>query len=193
MTKRSRLEQLARASNRAVEHPDTDTLAAYVLDMLSGNEQLSVAAHVRTCPTCRRHIALITPPTPTARTAQIGEPFPLPIIASLLPALSGMSAQRSAHPAASDDDVRKYVAANLQVELTISPREGDHWALTGQVLREGTSLGITPVTLRLGRKRWQAVTDVDGFFDFTELAGGVYTLTVNDAQVELTIRELQLG
>ncbi|HEU4325158.1 MAG TPA: zf-HC2 domain-containing protein [Roseiflexaceae bacterium] len=173
-----RLERLAYQSLSEDECPEADLLAAYMLGDLSGNSQLSVAAHVRGCPLCQRDLAVCQPLAPRPRT----------LVARLLPPPL-LAGRRSSATAA---QVRQYVAADLSVDLTIAPPSGDEWRLTGQVLRGGAGQADLPVLLRSGRRSYRQTSDNGGFFTFQALPPGRYTLSVTDTQVLVQIRNLDL-
>jgi len=179
MDEQRRLEQLALASLNEAECPDADQLAAYIVGSLSGTEQLVVAAHVRDCPLCRHDIALCRPP----------EARPRSFIARLVP-LSLAEGRRSATAVS---NIRRYIAADLIVELTVAPPDGDFWRITGQVLRSGAGLAPCVVTARAGRRRYMQTSDMEGFFPFDALPAGRYTLSVTDGQVQIQIRKLVLS
>jgi hypothetical protein len=178
METQRRLEQLAIASLTDEDCPDADLLASYILDTLVGTEQLTVAAHVRNCPMCSRDVALCRTP----------EPRPRALVARLLP----LALAPGRRGAADRANVRQYVAADVVVELTIAPPTGDYWRVTGQVLRAGVGLNERVVTMRTGRRRYQQISDTEGFFTFEDLPSGRYTLIVDDGQIRVQIRSLVL-
>src|SRR5690349_12069520 len=117
MDQRRRLEQLAAASLSEEACPDAEQLAAYALGLLAGIEQLQVAAHVRDCPICLHDLVLCRPPETRRR----------PLLASLMP-LPLAQGRRGAGP----ENIRRYMAADLIVDVTIAPPDGDYWRVTGQ-------------------------------------------------------------
>jgi hypothetical protein len=179
MDLQSRLEQLALSSLTDDGCPAPDQLAAYILGTLTGNEQLVVAAHVRDCPLCQQDVADCRPPQPRPRL----------LIARLLP-LSLSEGRRSAvRPA----NVRRYVGADLAVDLTITPTEGDYWRISGQATRNGIGVAECRVIVRKASGRHlEQQTDHLGFFTFEALRAGRYTLTVVDGDVQIQIRGLSL-
>jgi hypothetical protein len=179
MDEQRRLEQLAFASLTEAECPDADQLAAYIVGSLSGTEQLIVAAHVRNCPLCQHDIAICRPPGARPRF----------FIARLVP-LSWAEGRRGATALS---NIRQYVAADLVVELTIAPPDGDFWRITGQVFRSSAGLAAASVTARAGRRRYKETSDAQGFFTFDALPAGRYTLSVTDGQVQIQIRDLVLN
>src|SRR4051794_3726553 len=68
MDKQQKLERMATASLTEEFCPPAEQVAAYTLGMLTGNDQLIVAAHVRLCPLCAADVAASRPPTPRPRT-----------------------------------------------------------------------------------------------------------------------------
>ncbi len=179
MTTRRHLEQLAIASLTEEACPPAEQLAAYTLGMLSGTEQLQVAAHVRSCPICTQDVAISRPPIPRSHS----------FIARLLPlALTGHSARGNEGKAS----VRRYEAADLNIEFTTSAPDGDYWRITGQVLRAGAGVTDVVVILRAGRKRLQQISDDNGFFTFDAVPAGTYTLTVTDGRIHVDVRDLRL-
>jgi hypothetical protein len=178
MTTRQQLERLALASLTDEDCPDPETMAAHLLGLLAATHQLQVAAHLRTCPRCRTELLLAQPPTPRTR----------PLIARLMPGL--LLGVRGPGPASS----RRYQAANLSIELTIAPPEGDFWRLTGQLLRGDAPLAGQTVLLRAARRRaLQQQSDELGFFSFEDLPTGRYTLTVNEETTAVQVRGILLA
>jgi anti-sigma factor RsiW len=179
MNQRRRLEQLAIASLTEADCPDVEQLAAYALGMLGEAEQLRVAAHVRACPICTREIALCRPPTPRRR-ALLASPIPFPMS---LATLRGAPNER----------IRRYAAADLLVDITIAPPEGDFWRVTGQVTRDAAGVDACDIVMRAGRRRYTQVSDPQGFFTFEGLPAGRYTLTVDDSRVQVRMRDIVLA
>lgn len=179
MNDHHQLELLAWASLTDEACPPPDALAAHMLNLLRGNEQLEVAAHVRGCPLCQSELLLARPPAPRPRL----------LVARLLPGLvagvrgPGGSAQ-----------VRQYRTADLMIELTIAPTEGDYWRLTGQLLRREERVAEQQVKLRAGRRKTlERQSDADGFFTFEHVPAGRYTLTVSDSSVAVQVRDILLA
>lgn len=158
--------------------PSADDLAAYVLDMLSANDALRVAAHVRTCPLCTADVRASRPPPPKRK----------PILAQLLP-LALLSTRDTIQSATR---TRQYAAADIQVDLTIPPAEGDAWEIAGQVLRAGSGVQNCEVELQAGRRRYHQFTDEQGFFQFEALPANTYVLKMIDSNVTLEIKDLIL-
>jgi hypothetical protein len=179
MNKRHKLEQLAIASFAEEVHPDPELLAAYALGMLTGNEQLKVAAHVRTCQICTYDLAVCRPP----------EARPRLLIADLTPLALTDGRRSGAHQAY----VRQYVAADIVIDLTIPPPEGDYWAITGQITQAGTGLVERTIILRASRRRYQQISDANGFFSFVGVPAGQYTISVTDGKIQVQIRDLVLS
>lgn len=179
MRTRDRLERLA-LSSMAVACPAPEQLADYTLGLLAGNEQLRVAAHVRQCPLCQDDVAISRPPAPQPGRLRT-------LIARALPAAVGAGRRGGRQ-----SEVRRFVSADLLVELTIAPPSEDVWRITGQVLRTDIAQPDLPVTLRTQGRRYQQTTDADGFFVFTGLAAGTYRLSVRAGSVRVQIDDLVL-
>lgn len=173
-----RLEQLAIASLNEEDCPSSDDLAAYGLGLLSGNDQLRVAAHVRICPLCQHDLSVAIPPSEKPRRL-IARPAPL----QLAPGRRGTAESRS---------IRTFVAADIEIALTIAPPDGEYLRLTGQVLRAGAGAPGCGVELRRGRWRRDQTSDSDGFFSFDEIPEGRYTLGVQDEQLHVQIQALDI-
>jgi hypothetical protein len=146
--------------------------------MLTGNAQLAVAAHVRGCPLCQQGILLCQPPEPPRRR----------LVARWLP-FAVAEGQRSGAQATL---ARRYVAADIVVDLAITLLAGEQWRVTGQILRDGIGLAACAITLRAGRRSYQQISDKVGFFTFSALLPGRYTLSVVAGQVQVQIRDLEL-
>lgn len=176
---RTKLEQLSLASLTEEACPSPDQLAAYVLGTLAGTEQLHVAAHVRLCPLCQEDVAFARPP----------EPRPRPLVARLLPSFVA-----GVRGTASSPLIRQYQAADLIVELTIVPPEGDYWRITGQVLRHSVGVAGLTVSLRASRRRpSEELSDDGGFFTFEDLPAGRYTLSATDGTTVVQVRGINLS
>lgn len=179
--KAQQLERLALGSFGPIDCPEPQLLADYALGMLDGNEQLRVAAHVRSCPLCSDDIAATQPPAPQPRRT----------MARLLSAAPVLGRREGGSRAT----VRQYLAADTSIHLTIAPPEGEHWQITGQVTREATVLVELPIHLRAQRRRYRqtTTTDAQGFFAFEHVPEGRYTLAVSVDQVQVQIRDLVLS
>ena len=177
MNQRRGLEHLAMSSLTEEKCPEAEQLAAYALGLLEGIEQLQVAAHVRDCPICLHDLALCRPPVSRRR----------PVLAILMP-LPFAEGRRGAGP----EQIRRYIAADLTVDVTIAPPDGDYWRVTGQAIRGGTGVSECIATMRSGRRRYEQISDGHGFFTFEALPSGRYTLAVADQHIHVQIRELLL-
>jgi hypothetical protein len=178
MNEQQRLERLASMVPPDEACPDADTLAAYILEQLHGNEQLRVAAHVRKCPLCRYQASSCRPPQPRQG----------PLLARLVP-MQIAGGQRSSLV---ESNTLHYIAAHLVIEMIIPQPTGEHWRITGQILSNRSGLENCVVTARSGRRRWQGITDTEGFFTFTGLPEGRYTISVSDSLVTVQIRDIIL-
>jgi hypothetical protein len=179
MNKRHRIEQLAIASLTEEACPDVELLAAYALGMLTATEQLRVAAHVRTCPICAYDVSLYRP-TELRPQVLVARPTPFAL------ADGRRSGVNQAY-------VRQYVAADIVIDLTIPPPQGDYWTITGQITQAGVGLAERTITLRAGKRRDQQVSDANGFFAFADVPTGRYTISATDGQIQVQIRNLVLS
>lgn len=179
MDDRQKLEHLAYQSLTEEDCPSTDALADYILGLLTGNDALRVAAHVRACPLCARDVGRCRP-AETRRRPLLARMVPLPLA----------EGRRSI---GANINVRRYLAANLAVELTVAPPEGDYWRVTGQVLRAESPVADADVLLQMRRRHYHQHTDALGFFTFEQVGAGRYTLTVSDGEVQVQIRGLALS
>jgi hypothetical protein len=173
-----RVARLALASLLEEDCPDPDVLADYMMGSLGSTEQLRVAAHVRDCLLCEWDIAVSQPPEPRPRT----------VLARLLPFTIAEGRRASASRAT----IRRYLAADLLVVVTIAAPDGDVYRLTGQISRGNNGLPGWAVTMRAGRHRYQQISDDLGFFTFLELPAGRYTLTLTHGAAQVQIRRLTL-
>jgi|GEM_PF-3079944 len=172
------LEHLALASLTADACPPAEVLAEYILMTLTGTAQLQVAAHVRGCPLCQEEIEFCRPPAPPHRT----------LIARLVPlVVAGLRSAPSSHT------IRQYRAADLTVEITIVPTQGERWRVTGQILRNTNGVAGQEVVLRSARRRtYREESDDQGFFTFEDINNGHYTLSVKDSATVVQIRGIDL-
>lgn len=173
------LERLALTSLTEVDCPAPDQLAAFILGTLVGTEQLAVAAHVRGCPLCLRDSAICRPAEPRQRR----------LIARRIPLAPAAGHRGAAEPTA----MHHYLAGDLSVELRVAEPVGEHGRISGQIVRAGAGIAGRPMMLRAGRRRYQQTTDDQGFFTFSGVPIGRYTLTLFDEHVQVQIRNLALG
>lgn len=178
MPSQRQLEALLVAGLNDGDCPPDERLAAFVLGALSGNEQLSVAAHMRDCPLCQELARLARPPAPRART----------LVARLLPL--GLAEGRRGPSAPSAQ--RRFVSADVQVDLSVVAT-GELWRVTGQATRGGAPLGVDAVTMRQSGRRHTQRADDEGFFTFEGLPAGRYTLTLKAGDLRVQVRNLDLG
>jgi hypothetical protein len=176
MDKRKRLEWLATVSMTDEDCPSVEQLADYALGLLSGMEQLQVRAHVQRCPVCAEDVMAARPPVLKRREQVAIGPLPIPLLE-----------RRSS---GTDSTVRQYLAADLEVNLTIGRLEGETRRLSGQVLRDHSPLPDATVTLRVGRRQLKRLSNEAGFFSFEGVPRGQHNLSITDGQVALTINEL---
>lgn len=185
------LERLIITSLNDDDCPSSELLADYMLSALDPTDQLQVAAHVRDCPLCQQLMAICAPPTAddllqvAAETITPRIRFPLRI-AKLLPSAPALGMRGS------EDHVRHYRSANIAIELTWTPPDGDIWHLTGRILRDDVPLDNQVITLRYGRRQFIATSDTLGFFSFSEVSSGRYLLSVIADGVEVQLRNIEL-
>ncbi len=174
----ARFEHLAISSLTDEDCPAADQLAEYLLGTLESQAELRVAAHLRICPLCQQLLDDCRPPEPRRRTL-LAQPLPAP--------------QLLGRRSSSDQTtLRQYAAADLVVQLTITAANDDTWRITGYVTRGDIAQADYTATLRAGRRRYQQTTDQQGFFSFTQIPAGRYTLTIANDQIQAQIRGLQL-
>lgn len=178
MNSRKQLERLILEGMTEADCPEPDQLSAYISGTLSSQEQLLVAAHVRSCPLCEADLLLARPPVPRRPV----------LIARLLPmSLQGVRTSSGLLP------VRHYRAANLAIEIAIIPTPDARWRISGQLVRAAEGVPATEVVLRRsGRITQRQPSNQQGFFTFETLAEGRYTLTVVDDETVVQIRGIHL-
>lgn len=186
MSDRRQLEQALLRSYSEDACPATDALAAYVLGDLSADEQLRLAAHLRSCTACQELTELCAPPAP--------RPALRTRIQSLVAQLAPLAPASGLRGADERTQPRTYFAADLVIALSVPPPEGEAWSLLGQVLRAERGLAQATITLRTARRRAHSATsDAEGFFAFRDLPTGRYLLMVNYEQIRVEIRDLTLS
>jgi hypothetical protein len=178
MKPRQHLELLARAS--LAEHicPEPDVLAAYMLRVLSGNDELRVAAHVRSCPLCSDELEAARPPAARPPTV-LARPVPV-----FVPGLRGSSV-----PA-----IRRYTAPSLglTVEIALTQSSTGTWRLSGQLAHDTAGVADRAIVLRSRRRTYHATSEQHGFFTFDDLPAGRYTLTIAANRAAVQVRGLLL-
>lgn len=179
MNEQQRLEQRALLGFPEDACPAAEQLAAYALGYLQETSQLRVAAHVRACPRCLYLVAVARPPKPRARWS-IARPVPF------VPAdgLRGEVAQTS---------TLHYQAGTLFIRLTIPPPSGDTWRLVGRLSDNQTPVVNSTVRLKAGRRVYDQQSDAHGFFAFSALLAGRYTLWVAHDTRHVQVRGITLG
>lgn len=214
MSTQRRLKMLAIASVNTTECPDSERLADYILGNLSDEDQLAIAAHVRSCRLCQ-HLAVICRPPEPGMVATWDEqtgvvvtrPKPKPLLSrliarldsSLLPAQdisSSLSPIRAFRNTGDSARTQRYITrADIAIDLMIAASSDDTWRIAGRVTRANAPLSGCLVTVK-GRSlssSKQQETDDAGGFRFEQLPPGRYTLSVKDDLVEVLIRALKLG
>ncbi|NNJ11186.1 carboxypeptidase regulatory-like domain-containing protein [Chloroflexales bacterium ZM16-3] len=183
MITQRKIEQIAIASLDDELCPSSEDLASFILGDLDGPAQLRVAAHVRGCPLCQQLAAICAP-----------QPAPDSALRHLVASLTAPIAAVGLRGDDERDTLRRYVAADITVELTVPPPDGDSWQLVGQVLRSGMGLPFSAVQIQAGRRRPRTSRcDADGFFSFTGLRAGAYRVVVEHGQVRVEITSLILS
>lgn len=172
------IQQLVAASFDKTQCPSSEQLANYVLGHTTGNEQLQLAQHIRSCSLCQYFINLSIPPNPQ----------PKRLLAQLIerPLVFGMRSESRPNL------LRYYQAADIAIELLMASAFGETWTITGQILQSGTPLPDCRIRLRQGR--WSSITtsDSEGFFHFIGLPDGKYKLSVSHGHIRVEIADLQL-
>jgi hypothetical protein len=170
--------------------PTSDQLAGYTLGLLTGNEQLAVAAHVRSCPLCQTLVEISRPPEPERQSEPGGQLLKgfQTLVAQLITPLPALNRRSDANR----EHIRQYMVADIAIELLIPPPHGESWSITGQVLQGGVGLALCDVRLQVGRRKFTQTSDADGFFAFADLSSGQYQLSVTHAQVRVEINDLTL-
>lgn len=184
MKAKKSLEHWVASSMAGDDCPTSDQLADYALGLLDGNEQLTVSAHVRSCPVCQMLIKVCRPPEPQRRLPER--------IRTLVAQLAAPAAALHRRGDASSEQVRQYLVADIAIELLIPPPAGESWSITGQVLQNGVGLVACEVHLRLGRRNLARTSDASGYFAFTGLSSGRYKLAVIYGQIRVEINDLTL-
>lgn len=164
--------------------PTSDQLADYTLGILTGNEQLAVAAHVRSCPVCQTLVEVCRPPEPKRQLRRKLQTLVAQFV-SRAPILNHRSETGREH-------IRQYVVADITIELLIPPPQGEFWSITGQILQGGVGLAMCTIRLRVGRRTLTQTSDAEGFFAFAGLVAGRYQLSVMHEQLRVEINDLTL-
>lgn len=176
MDEQHRLEQLAAASLTPDDCPPREQLALYMLRLLTGNDELRLAAHVRSCPICQHDIALAQPPSTP-------QPHPLERVIAQLTPFRLAEGRRGEERG----EYRRYEAQEIQIDLSISAREGDYRRISGKILRASTWLAGCAVVLRSTNHRYRRTSNEVGFFSFDSVPLGHYTLTITADHLQVRI------
>lgn len=149
---RGRLAAMEAGPERA-QCPSVETVTAFALGELSGNEQLIAAAHIRGCAACTEEVAVAR----EALAAPADEALESPLRAALRrvtavlappPSLAGARAVRG--EADEGDTLRTYEAAGIEVTLRSAPHDTErgHFLVFGTVKAAGTQ-PVAPVAALL--------------------------------------------
>jgi hypothetical protein len=145
---RVRLAALEAGPERA-QCPSVETVTAYALGELSGNEQLIAAAHIRGCAACTEDVAVareaLALPADEAPESSLRAALRR-VTAALAPppALAGARAVRGADEG---DTLRTYEAAGVEVTLRSAPHDTErgHFLVFGTVKMAAGQEGGRPI------------------------------------------------
>jgi hypothetical protein len=116
--------------------PSVEALVRFALGESPAEEQLLVAAHLRTCSTCTEEVEWTRM---TFAPAPVEEPTLAAIrrvVASLLspPAALGLGLRGDAERGTATTSTLVYKAENLEITLTVKAKEGDTYLVSGDIL-----------------------------------------------------------
>ena len=180
--KAAQLQQISRNLTRVLyrfDCPASEILGEFHLGRLTGNEKLSIAAHVRFCPHCRDELAMFDQSEHETLLARIRKGLPgvtRLIEAALLPVLNRPEAGVRGGP------TQRYAFKADQLDILVSFQATSPGALSGTLL--GT---VMQVENWAGCSVWlfgedeivcDSRIDEQGIFIFEHVALGVYDLII---------------
>lgn len=167
-----------------IDCPATEKLAAFILGLVSSDDQLSLAAHVRSCPRCQLAVSFASPKDTAVHPGMWQQKLKR-LLAYPLPAsnLGFRGAEQS----------QQFQVEHFSVVVTPMPHTHEGWQLAGRILYDGVGqAGWKVLAMKTGR-RSRTITDNDGFFVFEQLLDGHYLLSFSGDRVRIHIRDLTLG
>lgn len=184
MASLTRFEEFLQAPVVTLDCPPAEELAAFILGLIKGNEQLHITAHVRHCPCCQLAISFATPQESKASHESWSQKLKR-LVAYPLPAtqfgLRGV-----------EHDLH-YQAEHVHFVLTQTPHTHEGWQLAGRVLFDSTGQSDWTVIAMTPGRRLRAITDNDGFFVFEQMPAGRYLLSLAGDGMRIHIRDFTLG
>lgn len=149
---RGRLAALEASPERA-QCPSVETVTAYALGELSGNEQLIAAAHIRGCAACTEEAAVAREALamPAGETPESPLRAAMRRVTAMLAPPPSLAAARAVRGDADEGDtLRTYEAEGLTVALRSAPHDTErgHFLVFGTVSQAGTQ-PVAPVAALL--------------------------------------------
>lgn len=146
---RSRLAALEAGPERA-QCPSVETVTAYALGELTGNEQLIAAAHIRGCTACTEDVAVAREALalPADETAESPLRAALRRVTGVLAPPPSLATTRAVRGGGDEGDtLRTYEAAGVEVTLRSAPHDTErgHFLVFGTVKVAGGQEGTQPI------------------------------------------------
>lgn len=170
--------------------PDSQDLVDVVAGQATDQQKLIVAAYVRNSVRGRNEMQMLEEALSAGQEPLPAKLFQLPqFVAVPLQALSGLRS------AAAEERQQAFMVAELhaQVTLRIAPPIDMRWHLEGYITQEYLPTPKVRVTLAQdGAAGLEVESDLNGFFSFSNLDEGSYTMQAHVEQGVIIIQEINL-
>ncbi len=193
-----RMEALLRTHLYRRSCPPPEQLSLYQLDrqsglnLLSAEEKLVIAQHVRQCPHCQRELEdLAEPNVPPSLRARLRR-----AVARIEAQFVPIPGWQAAGLRGQGQPPQRFRTEDLEVHLSQQPgyRHG-RWMLLGRLEpRTHTTPKVagTTVWLTQGEEAWETSVTADGTFAFEEVMAGTYDVTLAWQDRVVILREVQI-
>lgn len=187
-----RMEALLKTHLYRRSCPAPEQLSLYQFGLLSPDEKLIIARHVRQCPHCQRELTELArfeeSPSLLERLRQAKNLIEAQFIPS--PRWQAVGLRGRGHPP------QRFRAEELDIHLSQQPgyRHG-RWMLLGRLeprMQPPPAVGGTTIWLIRDEETWEAVVAADGTFAFEELMSGRYDMALEWKDQTVIVRGVQV-